>query len=264
LFASALAPNANAAPLFVILFIIPQIVLSGAMVPLPQIATMPASSRWSFQAIIAITGGGSDVDRDICWELPQEEQDLLTNEMKRTTCNCMGVNALRENSCSFPGVGEYYDESIDKPDPQEPEPIRDEPEPPPLPAEPERPENLADPIALQQFLTDLFAFNEEVTRLRHTYEIDLAHYRVEREMHQVRQFVYQAELAELELSRAAAIGSAEARIRFFHNDFGWTFVDKSDEARYFRTLLTTWIAQSTIILILLAGTIIMQRRRDVA
>lgn len=264
LFASALAPNANAAPLFVILFIIPQIVLSGAMVPLPQTVTTPASSRWAFQAIIAITGGGSDVARDVCWELPEDEQELLTSNMKRTHCNCMGANALRESSCNFPGVGEYYDVAIDEADPLEPEPIRDEPSPADLPDEPERPFNLNDPLALQQYLNELSAFNEEVTEIRHAYEIDLAHYRVERELHQVRQFVYQTELTELELNRAAATGSAEARIRFFHNDFGWTFVDKENEGLYMQTLLTTWLAQSTIILVLLAGTLVMQRRRDVA
>ena len=264
LFASALAPNANAAPLFVILFIIPQIVLSGAMVPLPQTVTMPASSRWSFQAIIAITGGGSDVARDVCWELPDEQQKLLTSDLKRQYCNCMGVNALREESCSFPGVGEYYDAAVDKPDPQEPPPIRDEPGALVLPPEPQRPSNPNDPVAMQQYLDELFAYNETITQLRQAYEAEIAAYRVERELHQVRLIAYQSELAELELSRAAATGSAEARIRFFYNDFGWTFVDKQDEAGYLRTLLTTWLAQSTIILLLFAGTVIMQRRRDMA
>jgi ABC transport system ATP-binding/permease protein len=264
LFASALAPNANAAPLFVILFIIPQIVLSGAMVPLPQTVTMPASSRWSFQAIMAITGGGTDVARDVCWALPEEQQKLLTSDLKRQYCNCMGVNALREESCSFPGVGEYYDESVDRSDPQEPPTIRDEPEPLALPPEPERPSNPNDPVAMQQYLNELLAYNDTVTQLRQAYEAEIAAYRIERELYQARLIGYQTELAELELSRAAATGSAEARIRFFHNDFSWTFVDKQDDAGYLRTLMTTWLAQSTIILLLFSGTVIMQRRRDVA
>ena len=61
LFSSALAPNANSAPLLMIMFIIPQMVLSGALVPLPEAMKAPASSRWAFGSIMAINGAGSDV-----------------------------------------------------------------------------------------------------------------------------------------------------------------------------------------------------------
>ena len=30
-------------------------------------------------------------------------------------CNCMGISALRESSCNFPGLGKYYDPAIDQP-----------------------------------------------------------------------------------------------------------------------------------------------------
>jgi ABC transport system ATP-binding/permease protein len=264
LFASALAPNSNTAPLLLILFLIPQIVLSGAMVPLPSAATSPASSRWAFQAIMAITGGGSDVARDVCWELPEEEKKLMTTAFKNQHCNCMGTNVVRQESCAFPGVGELYDEAIDKPDPAEPVLRAQEPGAFVLPPEPERPADPNDALALQQYLQALLAYNDTVTQLRQAYEGELATYRVEQELHQVRLAAYQADLAELELLRAAASGSAEARIGFFYDDYGWTFVDKSDDAAYLRTLLTAWAAQLTIILVLFTGTIIMQKRRDVA
>jgi ABC-type multidrug transport system ATPase subunit len=122
LFTSALAPTASSAPLMLILFLIPQIVLNGALVPLPEAATTPVSTRWAFQAIMASSGVGSDVAGDVCWDLTREEQDLMTSEQKEEHCSCMGVNALREGNCGFPGLGDSYDPAIDEPDPVEPEP----------------------------------------------------------------------------------------------------------------------------------------------
>lgn len=264
LFASALAPNASSAPLLLVPLLIPQIVLSGAMVPLPSHVTSPASSRWAFQAIMAIAGGGSDVAADVCWDLDEADQRLLTNRQKEQYCNCMGNSVLRESSCNFPGLGQYYDEAVDTPDPVEPPPLRDEPEPPALPPPPEQPANMNDPAAVQAYLAALSEHNTTVSALQREYQVDAAFYRVERELHQARTLVYQTDLAELELTRASAIGAAESRIRFFHDDFGWTFVDKSDEGAYFQTLFTTWAAQTIIILVLFLGTVALQRRRDVA
>ena len=107
LFASALAPNPNAAPLIIILLMLPQIVLGGALVPLPEIVSAPTSTRWAFQAFMAITESGSDVARDACWQLPEEQQQQLGLDERDANCNCMGTNALREESCNFPGIGAY-------------------------------------------------------------------------------------------------------------------------------------------------------------
>jgi ABC transport system ATP-binding/permease protein len=264
LFASALAPNASSAPLLLVPLLIPQIVLSGAMVPLPSHVTSPASSRWAFQATMAIGGGGSDVAADVCWDLDEDDQRLLTNRQKEQHCNCMGNSVLRESSCNFPGLGQYYDEAVDTPDPVEPPPLRDEPEPPAMPSPPQQPANMNDPAAVQAYLAALNEHSTAVSALQREYQVDAAIYSVERELHQVRTLVYQTDLAELELTRASAIGAAESRIRFFHEDFGWTFVDKSDEGTYFQTLFTTWGAQTIIILVLFLGTVALQRRRDVA
>lgn len=264
LFASALAPNSSSAPLLLVPLLIPQIVLSGAMVPLPSHVTSPASSRWAFQAIMTITGGGSDVAADVCWDLDEDDQRLLTNQQKEQHCNCLGNSVLRESSCNFPGLGQYYDEAVDTPDPIEPPSLRDEPEPPAMPPPPEQPADMNDPAAVQAYLAELSEHNTAVSALQREYQVDAALYSVERELHQVRTLVYQTDLAELELTRASAIGAAESRIRFFHDDFGWAFVDKSDEGTYFQTLFTTWGAQTIIILVLFLGTVALQRRRDVA
>ena len=44
LLASALAPNSSSAPLIMIMLLVPQIVLSGALAPLPAAASAPAST----------------------------------------------------------------------------------------------------------------------------------------------------------------------------------------------------------------------------
>ncbi|MCC7361286.1 MAG: FHA domain-containing protein [Anaerolineales bacterium] len=264
LFASALAPNANAAPLVLILFLVPQIVLSGALVPLPQAQTVIASSRWAFQAIMAITGAGSDVAADSCWKLPAAEYDDLTDEdFEARGCNCSGVSALRQASCDFPGLGEYYDEAIDKPDPVEPAALRDEPADLQLPPEPKAPENMQDPVAVNDYLTALQDYLAEVNIRREAFEADMDAYREEADAYQDAMKEYQEEKTDLEVARATAKGSAKARIRLFYDDFGWTFVDKSSPA-YGRTLLTVWGAQLAIIFILFITTIFLQRRWDVA
>ena len=105
LFASALAPNANSAPLLVIILMLPQIVLAGALVPLPTSVSAPTSTRWAFEALMGITGSGSDVARDICWALPPDVRKAMTLEDKKAYgCNCMGVNMLKQKNCNYPGL----------------------------------------------------------------------------------------------------------------------------------------------------------------
>jgi hypothetical protein len=69
LLASALAPNASSAPMIMILLLVPQIVLSGALAPVPETVSAVASTRWAFEGFIGIVGIGSDVAADPCWQL---------------------------------------------------------------------------------------------------------------------------------------------------------------------------------------------------
>jgi hypothetical protein len=264
LFTSAVAPNANAAPLIMVLFILPQIVLSGALVPLPKIASAPASSHWAFQAAMAISGAGSDVAGDACWtDLSAEEREALTREYKDENCDCMGANTVREASCNFPGAGDYYDAAIDAPDPVRPIDPGDAPPSPDFPDPPETPENLADPQALQDYFDALDAYNEEVDAIRADYEEEVDAYQALVDAYKEDINVFQDEMTALETDRATAIGSAEALIDRFYVNYGWTFVDKLNRREYLGTLLQTWVAQSIIITVLFVGTIIAQRRQDV-
>jgi hypothetical protein len=78
LLASALAPAASSAPMIMILLLVPQIVLSGALAPVPETISSVASTRWAFEGLIGIVGFGSDVAADPCWQLPKELRESMT------------------------------------------------------------------------------------------------------------------------------------------------------------------------------------------
>jgi len=80
LLASAISKSPGVAPLLMILLIIPQIVLSGSLAPLPENVTAIASTRWAFQGFVGLTGMGSDVAADPCWKLTEEERELMSLE----------------------------------------------------------------------------------------------------------------------------------------------------------------------------------------
>ena len=103
-----------------------------------------------------------------------------------------------------------------------------------------------------------------MAELRREYENELSEFRAEQELYGAQLARYQTELAELEVERATAIGAAESNIRIYFDEYGWTFVDTEDRTAYLGTLLTTWGAQLTIILVLFVGTVIVQKRRDVS
>ena len=263
LFSSALAPNANTAPLLLIMFVIPQMVLSGALVPLPEAAKAPASSRWAFQAVIGITGAGSDVAADACWNLPKEERDNLTLDEKNKACSCMVENALRESSCNFPGLGDYYNAAIDESDPLKPVEPGPKPAEPVLPDEPAKPANMNSVQSLQLYLNDLTTYNDQVSKLQDQYKKDVDAWQNEQEDYKTQLESYQKDLTDLEVKRAIAVGSAESSIQRFKDDYGWTFLNKADRSLYLKTIFGTWGAQLIIILVLFVGTVVMQKRRDV-
>ena len=263
LFASALAPNGNSAPLLLVLFIIPQMVLSGAIMPVPTPVRSVASSSWAFQGIVAISGAGSDVARDSCWALPADERDNLTLDEKNSDCICMGDNALHEDSCNFPGLGSYYDEAIDTADPLKPVEPGPKPTEPKLPEKPAYPQNPNDIRQLQAYLNELTVYNDEVAKLQDNYKEEINAWQDEQDAYKDKIETYQTDLTELKVKRAVAVGAAESTIENYKDDFGWTFVDKKDEDNYYKTVLGTWSAQLVIILVLLAGTIFMVKKRDV-
>jgi ABC-type multidrug transport system ATPase subunit/pSer/pThr/pTyr-binding forkhead associated (FHA) protein len=265
LFCSALAPNGNAAPLLLILFIIPQMVLSGALVQLPETATAIAPMRWAFQSFIGISGVGSDVAGDACWrDLTKEQRDDLTLDQKNAQCKCMGENALYEKNCNFPGLGKYYTDALDTPDPSkpvDPGPQPQEPDLPPAPASPTG-EEANNVLALQKYLNDSGDYNNKATELQDEYKKEIDVWQDKQEIYKDDLKTYQVDITDLKVKRATAVGSAESTVERFKDQYGWTFVDKTDREAYLQMLIKTWIAQMIICLVLFIGTIIMQKRAE--
>lgn len=287
---SALAPNANAVPLIVIMFLLPQFTLGGAMIPVPDFISGPTSARWTFEALMAISGAGSDVAGDPCWELPKDLRKAMTLEDKQANgCRCMGINALRQESCNFPGVGDFYKPVVDEPEPEKPAGLRPKPEEPVIPVKPpdpvipeppQQPGNTATNVEMAEYLLKLQDYQAEVENIQNAYksQMDLYQaeveqiqdtYKAEMEMYQADadsyaevMEQYQKDVAEWEIERNAAVSSAEGLIEPFANDFKWAFVDKRDRAAYLGKIFNAWKMQGVIILVLIFVTILLVWRKD--
>jgi ABC-type multidrug transport system ATPase subunit/pSer/pThr/pTyr-binding forkhead associated (FHA) protein len=263
LLASALAPASSSAPLIMILLIVPQIVLSGALAPLPNAASAPASTRWSFEALMAITGAGSDVDADPCWKLEPELREAMTIDEKDSFgCRCMGTNVFDPAFCTFPGLGQYYHPSVVAEEPQEPEPIGDPPPEPVVPEAPEPPEDQSDQIAVSSYLVALQDYQDEVNRIQDQYKAEVDDYQARADVYKAEVTTYQTELAEWGIDRMSAISGAEGLIENMNEEFGWTFVNKEDLLYYYQRIVTTWVAQGILILVMFGITLFLIKRKD--
>ncbi len=265
LFASTLAPSPNAAPLIVILLMLPQIVLGGALVPLPEIVSAPMSTRWAFQAFMGIVGVGSDVAADVCWSLTEEERALMTLEDKAAVgCKCLGTDALRPESCGFPGAGAFYSEAIDRAPPTEPPPPPVRPTDPDVPDPPAEPEDQSDTVAVADYLAALQAYQTLVEQIQTDAEGEFAAYEAEIEVYQAQVVSYQEELVGWQIAREAAVLPAEGLINTFVEDFRWTFVNKDNPDEFWPFIYKTWVAQGIIISILFVAILVLQKRKDIS
>lgn len=264
LFASALAPNANSAPLLVIILMLPQIVLAGALIPLPTFLSAPTSTRWAFEALMSISGAGSDVAADICWALPQDVRESMTLEDKLNYgCRCMGVKMLEEESCNFPGLGDFYNPAISEPPPIAPPPLPDPPPEPVLPDRPPEPTNQSDSIAMADFFTAIKAWEAQANLIQEDYKRQIEAYQAQSEVYKSEVIAYQTELAEWQIGRASAVTPAEAIINQFYTSVDWIFVNKEDGKAYWSKLTKTWLVQSGIITILFVAILFLQKRKDI-
>jgi ABC-type multidrug transport system ATPase subunit len=275
LFASALAPNANSASLLVIVMMIPQIVLGGALIALPgpgQYVSAFTTTRWAFEALMSITGVGSDVAADVCWSLPEDTREALTLDDKAEQgCLCMGTTIF--STCEFPGVGRFYDSAIDEPapiEPVEPEGIGEAPVEPELPERPVEPADQSNQIAMAEYLDALNAWEEEVDLIQAGYEAEVEAYQAELDAYQAKVDIYQEQLldyqeefAQWRIARASAVEPAEGLVFQVHRDFGWTFVDKNDASAYWSKILTTWTAQGIYSGVMFVVILVLQKRKDV-
>jgi hypothetical protein len=263
LLASALAPASSSAPLIMIMLLVPQIVLSGALAPLPNAASAPASTRWTFEALMGITGSGSDVDADPCWKLDAELREAMTPDDKdNLDCRCMGTNVFNPELCHFPGLGQLYDPAVETDSPKEPPPLGDPPPEPEIPPAPEPPEDQSDQIAVSAYLIALQDYQEEVNRIQDQYKAEVNAYQAEGEIYKAEVTAYQTDLAQWGIDRMSAISGAEGLIDNMNGNFGWTFVNKEATLNYYYRIATTWFAQGIIILVMIGLTLFLIKRKD--
>jgi ABC-type multidrug transport system ATPase subunit len=248
LLASAISKSASAAPLLMILLIVPQIVLSGALAPLPENVSAVASTRWSFETFMGLTGMGADVAADPCWELDEALRDEMTLEQKENFgCRCMGAAVFDQNSCNFPGIGKLYAPEVDQPAPVEPSGLREKPAEPVIPPAPQEPPKDADQVEMTKYLNAIKDYQDEVTRIQNSYQSEMALYEQDAELYQAQVEDYQKELMTYEAARNTAVNSAEGLIGSIKDELGWTFVNKNDPQIFWPWLFKTWIAQVIII-----------------
>lgn len=264
LLASALSPSASSAPMILILFIIPQIVLGGVLAPVPENISQIASLRWAMEGLVGIVGVGSDVAADPCWKLDEPIRDLMTLDQKEELgCRCMGLNMMKEGVCRFPGVGEFYDPEIDLPAPAEPVDLPSEPAQPVFPERPQAPADRTDQIAMVGFLNALDAYMDDVDLIQAEYlsEVDL--YKAQAEVYQYEIAKYQQDLIQYNITRTSAVQTAEGLIEATNEKFGWMWVDKSNPAEFYPWLFGTWNAQLIIIGVYITVILIMIKRKDI-
>ena len=264
LFASALAPNASSAPLLVIMLMLPQIVLGGALVPLPTFVSAPTSTRWAFEALMSITGPGSDLAADICWALPPDVRDAMTLEDKlANNCRCMGLNMLKEDSCNFPGLGKFYNPAVDEPRPVEPETLGAPPPEPVLPERPVQPLDQSDNVAMADFFVKLQEWEAQATAIQTDYKQKIEAYQAQSEVYKSEIITYQESLALWQVGQGSAVSPAEFAVGKYYNDLGWTIVNKEDTGAYLGKITKAWLVQFSIILLLFVAILLLQKRKDV-
>ncbi len=264
LFSSAISPTANAAPLIVILLMLPQIVLAGALVPMPDAVTGITSTRWALQGFLGITGVGSDIAADVCLDLPTEQTSAMSNDDKIAIgCNCLGTNALKEDMCNFPGNGFFYNPIIDEPLPQPVgrEPVR--PADPVIPEAPPQPEDQSDSVAVAAYLEELQKYQEQVEQIQANSKAEFAAYEAALGVYKAQVVAYQEASIKHKAGMAAAVQPVETIVRKYDEKFGWAFVDKDNDLKYYTFIATTWAAQLVISGILFVGILVLQKRKDV-
>jgi len=264
LFASALAPNSSSAPLMVIILMLPQIVLGGALIPIPTSISAPTSSRWAFEALMSITGPGSDVAADQCWALPEDVRAAMTIEQKvENNCNCMGPNMLKEESCNHPGLGEFYNPAIDESPPVEPAPLGDPPPEPIIPERPVEPADQSDTVAMAEFFNAIKVWEEQATAIQEDYKRQLEDFQVRAEVYQTEKVAYETARINQQIALQSAIAPAEGVVKTFYDGVSWSYVDKEDRAAYFAKITKAWFVQFLICTILFVAILYLQKRKDV-
>ena len=264
LFSSALSPTANAAPLIVILLMLPQIVLGGVLVPMPKALSGITSTRWAFQGFLGTLGVGSDIAADVCMALPPDQISAMSADDKLANgCKCLGANALREDSCYFPGNGRFYNPAIDEALPQSPGPEPVRPVDPVIPDAPAQPVDQSDSVAVAAYLAELQKYQDEVGQIQANTKAEFAAYEAEIGVYKAEVVAYQQASIMHQAGVASAIQPVETILQKYNEKFGYAFVNRDNAGEFWFFIFKTWAAQLVICGILFIGIVFLQKRKDV-
>jgi hypothetical protein len=214
--------------------LVPQLIFGG-VIPLNyfgkagQAIGEIMTTKWAFQSLVTISEAGKDVATDPCWIMSEEERDQLTQEEKIEQCICIGPNIFAK--CGFPGIHDFYNESVDTPEPAQPAKPGDPPEEPgDPPPQPEKPKIHQDPeMAEKQYKEweeDMDEYREKLdayTAKTDTYRENLEVYQEAVTSYQDDMDEWQDEYQQWKEDRAQAIDKAEAVINQSNLDYGYTF-----------------------------------------
>jgi hypothetical protein len=263
LLASVISRDQGSTPMIMIMLTVPLYIFSGALTPIPDYMSMWATTRWTFQGLVGITGMGSDVARDPCWQLPKELRDDLTLDDKAYfQCPCMGVKLFEPNSCNFPGLGDLSVAEVFEPAPTEPPPL---PDAPPEPIIPPPPDPLTDPsnqVQVVEYLGALKQYQDDVTNIQNNYRSQMDFYQNTMEIYQAHMVQYQEDLARYTVTRVTAVSSGEGTIDGMATGIAWAWVDKHDPVTFFRWLLKTWEAQCIIGMVYFCIILVLVKMKD--
>jgi ABC transport system ATP-binding/permease protein len=263
LLASALAPAASSAPMIMIMLLVPQIVLSGALAPVPPNVSAIASTRWAFEGLIGITGIGSHVAADPCWQLEPDLRKAMTMQDKEAQgCRCMGAAIFEAGSCSFPGVGQYYVAEINMNSPIKPDALGPRPPEPVIPPAPESPTDQEDQLAVVKYLNALQDYQDEVNAIQDDYKSQMALYESQATVFQAEMEEYQRSLVKFETARNSAIERAEGMIEGITEEFGWAWINKEDPQVFQAWLFKAWGSQLALVGIFVIFILILIKRKD--
>jgi hypothetical protein len=244
--------------------LIPLIVLSGALAPVPPSLSQIASTRWAYQSLIGITGMGSDVIADPCWNLDKTLRDSMDLDAKSYfQCKCMGVQVFNQNSCNFPGLPKFYTAEINQPAPVEPAALPAQPPQPVIPAAPTPPANNFDQVQMAEYLNALVSYQDNVKNIQDNYQNQMDLYQEMADVYKNQITKYQEDLAKYDVARISAVNTAEGTIQGTADSFSWAFVNKSDPKIYFPWLFQTWIAQIVIVAVYFVAILYLIKRKDV-
>ncbi len=263
LLASAIAPAASSAPMLMILLIIPQIVLSGILAPVPENISAIATTRWAFEGLIGVTGIGSDVEADPCWQLSEELRDAMTLDDKAANgCRCMGLAIFSPESCNFPGLGQYIVPELSQAAPLEPADLPPKPAEPVIPPAPEPPADQNNQVAMVQYLNALQTYQDEASLIQDQYRSAMSLYEAQADLYQAEMEAYATDRMTYEAARNGAVERAEGVIDSVREEFGWAWVDKSNPEVFNRWLWTTWGAQGIISAVYFVIILFLIKRKD--